>query len=115
MTQPTHKAVSGPDEHEDQPGQTLVTRNHETIRAWAADRDGVPTMSEQLDGGGSRPVDLALELPDTEPAAGYERVSWERWLQAFDRYDMRFEFREHEADGSMSTSWSLDTSGRAEG
>jgi hypothetical protein len=115
MTEPTHKAVSGPDEHEDQLGQTLVTRDHEAIRAWAADRDGVPTMREQHDGGGARPADLSLELPDDRPAGGHERVAWERWLQAFDRYDMRFQYREHEADGRVSRFWSIDGSGRAEG
>lgn len=115
MTEPTHKAVSGPDDHESVPGQTLVTRGHEAIRAWATDREGVPTMSGRPDGGGSRPVDLGLELPESGLAAGHERVSWEQWLQAFDRYDMRFEFREHEADGRVSTFWALDTSGRAEG
>jgi hypothetical protein len=115
MTEPSHKAVSGPADHEDHPGQTLVTRDHETIRAWVSGRDGVPTMDRQHDGAGSRPVALALELPDAGLPGGHERVSWESWLQAFDRYDMRFAFREHEADGRVSTFWSLDTSGRAEG
>ncbi|MBB5791075.1 hypothetical protein [Jiangella mangrovi] len=112
MTEPTHKAVAGPDVHEDHRGQILVTRNHDVIRAWAADREVEPATTRPAEGGWL-PVDaLRLSAPGT---AGGETVSWDTWFEAFDTHDLRFLFREHEPDGATSTFWRFDTVDRDEG
>ncbi|TDD65462.1 hypothetical protein E1262_25105 [Jiangella aurantiaca] len=113
MTDPTHKAVSDPEEHADQPGQTLVTRDHEVIRRWAESRGAVPAGTADVPGTTVSPGTLQLALPGSGAAS--DEVSWDRWFESFDRYDLRFRYREAEADGTTSTFWELDASGREEG
>jgi hypothetical protein len=36
------QVMTSPDEHEERPGRSLVTRNHEVIRRWAQERGSVP-------------------------------------------------------------------------
>ncbi|RIQ18319.1 hypothetical protein [Jiangella rhizosphaerae] len=113
MTDPTHKAVNDPEEHADQPGQNLVTRDHEVIRRWAESRGAVPAGTPDVTGAAVSPSTLQLAMPGADARA--DEVSWDRWFESFDRYDLRFQYREAEADGTTSTYWSLDASDREEG
>lgn len=113
MTDPTHKAVSEPGEQPDHPGQNLVTRNHAVIRHWAESRDAVPAGHADSPSTAASPRTLRLALPGAGGAD--EELSWDRWFESFDRYDLRFVYRETEPDGSRSTFWALDGSDREEG
>ncbi|HEU4540240.1 MAG TPA: hypothetical protein VFR23_03860 [Jiangellaceae bacterium] len=44
--QPTWKTTTTPNEHEDFPGQMLVTRDQRTIMAWEQQRDAVPVFTK---------------------------------------------------------------------
>ncbi|PZF80313.1 hypothetical protein [Jiangella anatolica] len=111
MTDPTHKAVTEPGTSADHAGQTLITRDHEVIRRWAESRDATPIGN--ADGTTvAPPGTLGLALPG-DP--GGDGLSWEQWFESFDRHDLRFAYRETEADGTASTFWAIDASGNEEG
>lgn len=100
------KWIDSPEEHEDRPGQSLATRNHEVIRQWADERQAVPATVESTERDGSAGV-LRLDFP------GYggqqlQEISWEEWFRTFDERELVFLFQEHKADGSMSNFFRLN-------
>jgi hypothetical protein len=104
------KWIESPDDHEDRPGQSLVTRNHEVIRQWAEERGASPaTISGTQDQ--ARPRVLRLDFP------GYggeelEKISWEEWFEPFDERNLAFHFQEHKTDGTLSNFFRLDSPDR---
>jgi hypothetical protein len=72
------KWIESPDEHEDYPGQTLATRNHDVIRRWAEERQAQPATVPGTEHDG-RPGVLTFDFP----GYGGERlqsISWDEWL-----------------------------------
>jgi hypothetical protein len=64
------------------------TRDHETIRRWAEDRNGVPTIVRGT--GGLLRIDF-VDGPETggrEPTL--EQVEWDRWFKIFDESKLDF-------------------------
>jgi hypothetical protein len=99
--------VSSTDEKEDHPGQTMATRSHDVIKAWAKDRDAVPATVPGTEHGGHLGV-LRFNFP------GYggdklEEVDWDRWLQTFDDRKLVFVFQYHTSDGKQSNFFHLDS------
>lgn len=110
---PSWKAVSSPDEHEDYPGQLLITRDTETIKAWAGARDATPILVG--DQGGDRLDQLALDIPGQAARDEGTAASWDDWSRTFATSDLRFVFQEHTSEGDVSTYYRLDPSSREEG
>jgi hypothetical protein len=72
-------AGESPDEHEDYPGQTLATRNHDVIRRWAEARGAIPATVPDTERDG-RPGVLTFDFP----GYGGERlrhISWDEWFR----------------------------------
>ncbi len=112
--QPSWKTITTPEEHEDFPGQMLVTRDPRTIVAWAQERDAVPSIVPgQGNAGGIDELRLAIR-GDSPDDAG-TRVSWDEWLSVFRTADLRFVFQERTENGDMSTYHRFDTTARQEG
>ncbi len=107
------KAITGPGQHEDFPGQLLVTRHHGAIREWARARRARPVIHEHSEGS-DRVPDVSLALPGDPRDDTAAPVSWERWLDTFTVADLRFIYREHTSDGELSTFFRFDTSSREE-
>jgi hypothetical protein len=94
------KEIKSPEEHEDRPGQTLVTRDHDVIRRWAEERGATPATVPGTEHDG-HPGVLRFDFP------GYggqdlQHISWEDWFRAFDARRLRFIFQEHTKDGTPS-------------
>ncbi|MQA95755.1 MAG: hypothetical protein GEV11_14285 [Streptosporangiales bacterium] len=91
--------------HEDHPGQTLVTTDHEVIHRWAEERGAVPAR-----GPGTGPDDTqgTLRFDFTDGGDGLEPVSWEDWLDTFDRRGLRFIYQEHLRSGRTSNFFRLE-------
>ena len=101
------KWIESPDDHEEYPGQSLVTRNHEVIRRWAEERGAQPATVEGSEHDG-HPGVLRFDFP------GYggqtlKPISWDEWLQTFDERNLAFHFQEHKKDGSLSNFFRLDS------
>ena len=101
------KWISGPDEHEDHHGQSLVTRNHEVIKQWAEARDAVPATVPGTEHGDHLGV-LRFNFP------GYggdslEEVSWEDWFNTFDDRRLVMIYQEHLKNGNQSNFFRFDS------
>jgi hypothetical protein len=101
MGQTRHeREITSPEEHEEYPGQTLITRDHEVIRRWAEERKAKPATVPGTEHDGHLGV-LTLDFP------GYsgdrlQEVTWDEWFRTFDERGLRFIFQEHKKDGSQS-------------
>ncbi|MFF5257755.1 hypothetical protein ACFY4C_02330 [Actinomadura viridis] len=54
--------VTSPEEHEERPGRSLVTTDHEVIRRWAGERGAEPATVPGSEYGG-RPGRLLFDFP----------------------------------------------------
>lgn len=105
------KWIHHPDEHEDRPGQTLATRNHDVIRRWAEARQGVPATSPN--GDAAHPRVLRFDFPGAEKKL--QEVSWDAWFGTFDERELVFLFQEHMKAGNPSNFFRLDSPAREDG
>ena len=97
--------VTSVEEHEDHPGETLVTRDHDVIRGWAEARGAEPATVPGSEHGGHLGV-LRFDFP------GYggdslEHVAWDEWFATFDDRNLEFVYQEHKSDGSDSNFFRL--------
>ena len=101
------KWVASPEEHEDRPGQSLATRNHEVIRQWAEERRGLPAKipGTEYDG---HPSILRFSLPGYE-IKNLKETSWEDWFKTFDEERLLFIFQEHLKQGNLSNFFRIES------
>lgn len=102
--------VTSSDEHEDRPGRSLVTTNHEVIRRWAEERGAKPATVPGTEHGG-RPGVLRLDFPGYG-GEGLEELSWEEFFRVFDERGLNFVYQEHTSDGEESNFFRFDNPGR---
>lgn len=100
------KWIHSPDEEADRPGQTLATRSHEVIRAWAEARGARPTTAPGSEHEGRVGV-LRLDFPGYG-GESLEEISWDAWFEPFDERDLVFLYQERKSDGSTSNFFQLD-------
>ncbi|WP_182873816.1 MULTISPECIES: hypothetical protein [unclassified Microbispora] len=102
--------ITSADEHEERPGRSLVTTDHEVIRRWAGDRDATPATVPGTEHEG-RPGVLRFDFP------GYggedlKHISWDEWFRTFEERRLDFVYQEHRKDGSPSNFFRLENPGR---
>jgi hypothetical protein len=100
-------------EHEQHPGQTLCTRDHEAIRHWAEHRKAQPATVPGTEHD-ERPGVLRFDFP------GYggqdlRHVDWEDWFRTFDTRNLEFCYQEHMKDGRESNFFVLRNPDREDG
>ena len=104
--------VTSPEEQEERPGKTLVTTDHDVIRAWAEKRGGRPATPKGRRGGG-RARTLRFDFGSSDE--GLEEISWDEWFRTFDERQLNFIYQEHRGDGSESNFFRLENPGREDG
>jgi hypothetical protein len=100
------REIRSPDEHESYQGETLVTTNHDVIRAWAEARGAKPATVPGTERGDRLGV-LTLDFPGYG-GENLREVSWDEWFRTFDERGLRFIFQEHTKDGSESNFFRLE-------
>src|SRR4051812_23704613 len=80
------KWTGSPDDRPDRPGQTLATRSHDVIEAWAEARDARPATATR--GPDGRPRTLRMDFG--EPTRNLESIAWDEWFGVFDERDLVF-------------------------
>ncbi|RPJ74631.1 MAG: hypothetical protein EHM24_05735 [Acidobacteria bacterium] len=105
--------VESPDQHAERPGQTLATRNHEVIKAWAEERGAVPATVPGTEHDG-RPGVLRFDFPNFG-GGRLRQVDWDEWFETFDTRNLVFLFQEQMKDGRQSNFFRLDNPEREEG
>jgi hypothetical protein len=107
------KAINSPEEHQDRPGQTLVTRNHEVIRRWAEERGAIPATVPGTEHDG-RPGVLTFDFPGYG-GQNLKHISWDEWFRTFDERNLNFIYQEQKADGNQSNFFHLESPEREDG
>jgi hypothetical protein len=102
--------VTSPDQHEERPGRSLVTTDHDVIRQWAEERDATPCTVPGSEYEG-RPGRLLLDFPGYR-GENLEHISWDDWFRTFDERKLNFLYQEHKKDGSQSNFFRLENPDR---
>ncbi len=105
------KWIHGQDEHEDRPGQSLATRDHEVIQRWVEERGGRPATVPETEHDG-RPGVLRFLFTDDGGNGRLEEIGWDDFFRSFDERELVFLFQEHKADGSDSNFFRFDNPNR---
>jgi hypothetical protein len=105
--------IVSPEDDPERPGRSLVTTNHDVIRAWAESRKAVPSTVEGTEHGDHLGV-LRFDFP------GYggdrlREVSWDEWFDTFDKRRLNFIYQEERSDGSPSNFFRLESPDREDG
>lgn len=103
---PYNQEIRKPEDHEEYPGKSLITTNHDVIRRWAEDRGAVPATVPGTEHEG-RPGVLRFDFPGYG-GESLQHISWEDWFDSFDTRELNFIFQEHTKDGSQSNFFQLD-------
>jgi hypothetical protein len=100
------QSIDSTGQHEDRPGRTLVTRNHDVIRQWADARRAQAATVPGTEHGDHLGV-LRLDFPGYG-GSDLRHVSWDEWFATFDNRGVQFVYQEHTADGGDSNFFRLD-------
>ena len=84
-------------------GENRTTTDHDEIRRWAEGRGGQPAAVEGT-GSGDDPGILRIAFPDRLQSEdeSLEEISWNEWLEAFDRNGLALVYQEQTAEGQES-------------
>ena len=105
------KWVHSPEEREDRKGQTLATRSHDVIKAWAEERGATPSTVEGTMRG-TRPGSLRFAFNNEEPKGRLKEVSWDDWFRTFDERQLIFLHQQHLRNGNQSNFFRFDSPNR---
>jgi hypothetical protein len=83
-------------------GQSVATRDHDIIRAWAARHSAVPATGEATTSGPATTVNVndgGVGIRFNFPGFGrFRPIQWEEWFDHFDRHSLVFVYEEDVAD-----------------
>lgn len=100
-------------EHEDHPGESLFTRDHDVIRHWAEERDATPSTVPGTEHDGRIGV-LRFDFPGYG-GQSLQHVSWDQWFTTFDERRLNFLYQEHLRSGRQSNFFVLENPTREDG
>ncbi|TQS30428.1 hypothetical protein [Microbispora sp. KK1-11] len=98
--------ISSAQEHEERPGRSLITTDHEVIRHWAEERDARPATVPGTEHEG-RPGVLRFDFPGYG-GGDLQEISWDEWFTTFEERKLNFIYQEHRKDGSPSNFFRLE-------
>jgi len=90
---------------------TQSTRDHDTIRRWAEERDGRPA-SVRGTGDGDDAGILRIDFPGGAGEDQLEHIGWDEWFRKFDENDLEFLYQEEKQSGEGSTFFKLVSGSR---
>ena len=92
--QPRIQRVDSPDATPADWAEVLITRDHEVIRRWAAERQAEPATGEATSSGSATAARLRdggagvrFNFPGLAP---FRPISWDEWLENFDHHQCAF-------------------------
>jgi hypothetical protein len=78
------------------------TRDHQAIKAWAEQRNGVPARVKGTASGGDQGI-LRIHFPEFSESEGLEEISWDDFFKDFDKEKLDFLYQDKKANGETST------------
>ena len=76
-------------------GESLTTRDLDTIRTWAEERNGKPVKIKDQDM-------IEIDFPGYSGGDRFEEISWEQWGEIFERHGLELTYQETTKDGEQS-------------
>jgi hypothetical protein len=109
---PEHKTMMAVDANTPlrRDGSVIFTRDHEVIRRWAGRRGAEPATGEATRSGPATAhvSDGGAGVRFNFPAAArFRPISWEEWLEHFDRHELAFVFDNDDEDGTVSNRYRI--------
>lgn len=78
--------------------QTNKTTDHDTIKKWATERDGQPSV---VSNDGDQTQLLRLNFPGYAEE-NLEEISWDEWFDIFEEQKLQFLYQEETSEGEKS-------------
>lgn len=78
-----------------------LTRDHDTIRRWAEERDGTPSTVASTHTDDDAGI-IRLDFPGYSGEGSLEAISWDEWFEKFDESGLVLLFQEETSDGQKS-------------
>lgn len=82
-------------------GETKRTTDHDTIRQWVEERDGVPATVADT-GDEEDPGVLRIDFPGYSGEDSLEEISWEAFFEKFEEKNLAFLYQDKMRDGETS-------------
>ncbi|MEH3154015.1 MAG: hypothetical protein PGN29_01240 [Gordonia paraffinivorans] len=86
--------------------KTRTTTDHDEIREWVEDHDGVPAVVRGTESGDEAGV-LRFDFPGGADEDELRHLEWDEWFASFDDAGLALVYQEEKADGSDSTFFRL--------
>ncbi|YCK38994.1 hypothetical protein ACNF49_34595 [Actinomadura sp. ATCC 39365] len=102
--------VTSTDEHEERPGRSLITTDHDVIQEWAQERGAKPATVPGTEHQGRAGV-LRFDFPGYG-GGDLAEITWEEWFETFDQRKLNFIYQEHKKDGKQSNFFRLENPDR---
>jgi hypothetical protein len=78
------------------------THNHQIIKEWAEQRNGVPARVIGTESNGDEGI-LRIHFPEFSKSEGLEEISWDDFFEDFEKDKLDFLYQDKKADGAQST------------
>jgi len=78
--------------------QNKLTTDHETIRAWAEERGGIPMRNKDTMAEGAELIFVHVGPADPE----LEKISWDRFFDIFEEHRLAFLYQDETEEGEES-------------
>ena len=82
------------------------THDHQTIKRWVEQRNGVPARVIGTDVNGDEGI-LRIYFPEFSESDDLEEISWEDFFNDFEKDKLEFLYQEKKANGDLSTFYKL--------
>jgi hypothetical protein len=86
--------------------ESRTTTDHDEIRRWVEEHDGVPASVSDTASGGDPGV-LRIDFPGGAGEDQLQHIDWDEWFAKFDENNLAFLYQEHKASGEDSTFFKL--------
>jgi hypothetical protein len=79
--------------------ESHTTTDHNTIRKWVEEREGVPTTVKETEQDGHAGI-LRIDFGPRED--GLEKIGWDEFFEKFDEAGLAFLYQDKTKDGKVS-------------
>lgn len=86
--------------------ESKTTTDHDEIRRWVEEHEGVPASVRGTEDGDAAGV-LRIDFPGGAGEDALEHIDWDTWFAKFDENDLAFLYQEEKASGEDSTFFKL--------
>jgi hypothetical protein len=84
-----------------------ITRNHEEIKHWAEERDGVPAVPKTNDVSSKTPQGLYIDFLDNGENKEMKQISWNEFFEKFEEKDLAFVYKDKVELGAENKEYSF--------